>query len=168
MAIIGASFSDGAMNREVPETGRYLCHLVDVEQFTHTVKSTGNQMQMLRWIFNTVTKTNADGEPFVITKLTSTSYGGDSSWLTQLLDQMLGKRLTRNEFNALDTEDLKKKQWVVALTKTVNARGYDAYEVDSVKEHVPSVPAKAKPKPVKVEDIKDPFDEEEDDLPFLD
>ena len=173
MAILGASFSDGA-SREVPESGRYLCTLVDVETFQLTSKNTGKTMPMFRWIFSTVKKTDTDGNPYQLTKITSTYYGSDDSWLTQLLDQMLGKRLTRNEWNALDVESLKAKAWAVSVTKTVNARGYDVAEIDAVREHVaetkpaPAPKAKPAPKPVVEDDIKDPFDEEEeDDLPFL-
>jgi len=175
MALPGASFSDGA-SREVPESGRYLCNLVSVEGYQHTVKTTGKQMPMLRWTFQTAKQVDSEGLPYSFTKMTSTRYGGDESWLTQLLDQMLGKRLTRSEFEGLDVEGLKAKAWVVAITKTVNSRGYDQAEVDSVKEHkgeAKPAPAPAKPKvkpaPVKVDDIGDPFDEEdeEDDLPFL-
>lgn len=146
----------------VAAPGSYKCALEKVETVQRPSYEDPSIMETnYRWVFETIEDGDENGRPFRFTYFTKTSYGNDMAKLTKLLDGMLLRRLTSEEFAQLDLEDIKTRAWSVSVDLQMTAKGREINTVLGVR------PWAAKPQPRKLqaqrppveEDIKDPFDE---------
>lgn len=156
-----ATFTSGG-DYPVAAPGSYKCALDKIE----TVQRPSFEDQSImepnfRWVFETIEDGDENGRPFRFTYYTKTSYGNDMAKLTKLLDSMLLRRLTQEEFASLDLDDIKARAWSVAVEVQMTSRGREINSVLSVR------PWANKPQPRKLqaqrppveEDIEDPFNE---------
>ena len=167
---------------ETAEAGMYTCRLKAVEIEQQPSFNNPEVMEnRFQWVFETKDATDSKGEPFRFSKFTSVKFGNDKSGLTLLLDSMMGRRLTTEEFQSLDLEDLKGRDWKLTVDEKQKANGYMANTVLMVKPAgVRQQPAQrqtlggmaqggaqrpTRPAPVEVDtdDLEDPFAEENDD-----
>lgn len=154
--------------------GVYLCNLADIEIVDGTAfNDPGTKTTDFKWIFETVDDTDEEGNPYRFVKFTGRRYGDDRANLTTLLDQMMGRRLTDDEFKALDLPKLRATQWRVMVDEYTNAKGFLNNKIMSVKPAVAPRPAarpQAAPAPQRPQqrrpspppdnsDIQDPFAE---------
>ena len=117
----------------VAEAGIYECALVNIE-VTDRPKFNSEEMEPnFRWVFETTEVGDEEGKAFRFSHFTKAKYGPDQAKLTILLDQMLGKRLSQEEFSNLDIAELKGKKWAVEVTVALNNRGYENNTVVAVK-----------------------------------
>lgn len=156
----------GGSDDFVAPSGVYKCKLIDV-QITQTTKFQSTEMvDQYQWDFETVEVGNSKGQPFRFRKWTGTVYGPDKAKLTILMDGMLGKRYTAEEFQELDDAILFDGEYNVVVSQYTNSAGYPRNTVDSVKRFEAESPKlqplrKAAPV-VDNDDIEDPFG---DDMP---
>ena len=95
--------------------GTYICALIDCEAVQ--VKSFDDPNVLVptfKWIFESTEVRDNDGQPFRLITYTKTYYGNDKAKLTILLDGMVG-RMTSQQFQDLDMDVLKAKQWQVTV-----------------------------------------------------
>jgi len=95
--------------------GTYICALIDCEAVQ--VKSFDDPNVLVptfKWIFESTEVRDNDGQPFRLITYTKTYYGNDKAKLTILLDGMVG-RMTSQQFQDLDMDVLKAKQWKVTV-----------------------------------------------------
>ena len=156
------SFSGGSY--PVAGDGAYKCALVDVELTERPSFRDANRLEPnFRWVFETLEVGDEEGRPFRFTQFTKTGYGFDGAKLTKLLDGMLGRRLTQDQFAALDVEELKAAAWSVTVSAIVNSKGREVNTIQSVKPWKPTRPQPvrklAPPATVDVDGIEDPFAE---------
>lgn len=156
-----ATFSGGG-DYAVAAPGTYKCALEKVETVQRPSFEDPSIMEgNFRWTFETLEDGDENGRPFRFTYFTKTSYGNDMAKLTKLLDGMLLRRLTQEEFAQLDLDDIKARAWSVSVDCQMTSRGREINTVLGVR------PWANKPQPRKIqasrppveEDIKDPFDE---------
>ena len=155
--------SEGGGDFTAP-AGVYKCKLSDV-QVTQTTKFQSTEMvDQYQWDFETTEVGNSKGEPFRFRKWTGTVYGPDKAKLTILMDGMLGKRYTAEEFQALDDNLLFDGEYNVVISQYTNSAGYARNQVESVKRYEPQAAAKiqplAKQTQIQTDDIPDPFEDE--------
>jgi hypothetical protein len=154
----------GGSDKFVAPSGVYKCKLIDV-QVTQTTKFQSTEMvDQYQWDFETTEVGNSEAAPFKFRKWTGTVYGPDKAKLTILMDGMLSKRYTAEEFQALDDAILFDGEYNVVVSQYTNAAGYPRNTVDSVKRFEVESP-KLQPlrKAVAVvdnSDIPDPFEDE--------
>jgi len=166
MGFFGQTGSFAQGDYAAAEPGTYKCILVDVDLVERPSFEDAAVMEKnYRWRFETVEVGDEQGKPFRFSQFTKTSYGYDMAKLTKLLDGMLGRRLTQDEFSRLDLEDLKSRHWSVAVDLVHTSRGKEINTILGVK------PWQTKVQPVKklaktpvvamaVEDeITDPFED---------
>lgn len=179
-----ATISGNGGTFEAAEAGAYTCRLKSVEIKQGPSFDNPEVMEnRFMWQFETKDATDSEGKPFRFAHFTSIKFGNDKSKLTILLDSMLGKRLTTEEFQSLDLEDLKARDWKVMVDEKQNSKGYPTNVVLSVKpvqaRQQPAQPRQTlggmatasapqqprKPAPVEddLSDLEDPFAEENDD-----
>jgi len=154
-----ASFSGGSY--PVADAGAYKCTLIDVEQTDRPSFEDRDRLEPnFRWIFETVEVGDEEGRPFRFTQFTKTAYGYDAAKLTKLLDGMLGRRLTPQEFAGLDLDELKAASWSVTVDTVMSAKGREVNTIQSVKPWKAPV-RKPLRKPVvdETDGIEDPFAE---------
>jgi hypothetical protein len=132
----------------------YLCKLVSVDTAERKKYQSEEKEACLRWVWETTEVGDEDGTPFRFSRFTSVWYGNPQSKLTQLLDNMLGKRLSKVEYNALSIEDLKSKAWKVTVSVAVTNSGSEVNNVEDVR---PASTVTKKAKPINTEGISDPF-----------
>jgi hypothetical protein len=157
-----ATFNDGSAQFEAAAAGAYVCRLANVESIDRPSYDDPNVMvPNFRFTFETTEYGDTNGNAFRFVKFTRQGYGNDKQALTLLLDGMLGRRLTQNEFHALDIDTLMSKEWMVAVDAKLNTRGYMTNAIVSVS------PVTAKKKltkisqpTIKTDDIEDPFGED--------
>lgn len=119
---------------ETAEAGMYTCRLKAVEVKQQPSFDNPEVLEnRFQWIFETKDAADSAGNPFRFSKFTSVKFGNDKSGLTILLDTMMGRRLTTEEFQALDLDELKGKDWKVMVDEKQKANGYMANTVLSVK-----------------------------------
>jgi hypothetical protein len=154
--------SEGGGDFTAP-AGVYKCKLADV-QVTQTTKFQSTEMvDQYQWDFETTEVGNSKSEPFRFRKWTGTVYGPDKAKLTILMDGMLGKRYTAEEFQALDDNLLFDGEYNVVISQYTNSAGYARNSVESVKRYEPQATAKIQPlqkAAVQTDDIPDPFADE--------
>jgi hypothetical protein len=96
--------------------GTYICALIDCEAVQ--VKSFDGHKSVLepnfKWVFESSEVGDNDKQRFRFTTYTKTYYGNDKAELTILLDGMVG-RMTSEQFQNLDMDVLKAKQWQVVV-----------------------------------------------------
>jgi len=154
-----ASFAQG--DYSVADAGNYKCILVDVEMVQRPSFDDPAVMEPnFKWRFETTEVGDEDGKPFRFSQFTKTSYGYDMAKLTKLLDGMLGRRLTQDEFARLDLQDLKSRHWSVAVDLVHTARGREINTILGVKPwQTKAQPVKRLAKPPVEDDITDPFED---------
>lgn len=133
----------------------YLCKLVSVEQSERKKYQSEEKEPCLRWVWETTEVGDEEGTPFRFSKFTSVWYGNPQSKLTQLLDTMLGKRLSKAEYNALSIEELKSKGWKVSVSVAVTNAGAEVNNIEDVRPV--STATKKVAKPISTDGISDPF-----------
>jgi hypothetical protein len=110
--------------------GTYICALIDCEAVQ--VKSFDDPNVLVptfKWIFESTEVRDNDGQPFRFITYTKTYYGNDKAKLTILLDGMVG-RMTSQQFQDLDMDVLKSKQWqvVVGIRQLMNSELFNVIE----------------------------------------
>lgn len=166
-ADLGASA--GAGNFPAADDGVYLCVLMDIEQTQMGSFNDPTIMEpKLRFVFEAIEEEDENGKSFRFTKITGIGFGADRAGLTQIIDGMFGKRLTADEFAALDLDELKARKWRVNVEMFTNEKGYDKNRILSVKpagQKGKGMPGqKPAPKPLEpdeddLSDTVDPFAE---------
>jgi hypothetical protein len=136
----------------------YLCKLVSVEQTERKKYQSEEKEPCLRWVWATTEVGDDEGTPFRFSRFTSVWYGNPQSKLTQLLDSMLGKRLSKVEYNALSIEELKSKPWKVTVSVAVTNAGAEVNNIEDVRPATATAPKKIS-KPINTDGITDPFAE---------
>lgn len=128
------SFSDGNGEFSVAEDGVYSCRLTAVEPIMQpSFDDPLVQEAKFKWVFETADDVDDAGKPYRFVKFTSRKYGNDKAAITLLLDGMLSKRLTAEEFAGLDLDDLMARKWKVLVELTVNSKGNQINKISSVK-----------------------------------
>jgi hypothetical protein len=114
--------------------GTYICALIDCEAVQVKSLDDPNVLEpKFKWIFES---TEVKGQQFRFITYTKTYYGNDKAKLTILLDGMVG-RMTSQQFQDLDMDVLKSKQWqvVVGIRQNINSELFNVIEtVKPVKE----------------------------------
>lgn len=152
----------GGGDEFVAPSGVYKCKLVDV-QVTQTTKFQSTEIvDQYQWDFETTEVGNSKGAPFKFRKWTGTTYGPDKAKLTILMDGMLGKRYTAEEFATLDDALLFDGEYNVVVSQYTNNAGYPRNTIESVKRFEPEASTKLQPlrkaaPVVNNDDIEDPF-----------
>ena len=124
----------GSGTFETAEAGAYICRLKEVAVKTQPSFDNPEVMEnRFQWTFETKDAQDSTGKPFRFSKFTSIKFGNDRSGLTILLDSMMGRRLSDQEFQSLDLEDLKAKDWRVMVDEKQKDNGYSTNVVMSVK-----------------------------------
>jgi hypothetical protein len=95
--------------------GTHICALIDCEAVqVKSFKDPNVLVPTFKWIFETTEVKDNDGQPFRFITYTRTYYGNEEALLTILLDGMVG-RMTSEQFQDLDMDVLKAKQWKVVV-----------------------------------------------------
>ena len=117
--------------------GTYICALIDCEAVQGKSFDDPNVLvPTFKWIFESTEVRDNDGEPFRLITYTKTYYGNDKAKLTILLDGMVG-RMTSEQFQDLDMDVLKAKQWqvTVGIRQKMNSELFNVIQtVKPVKE----------------------------------
>lgn len=163
-----ATFNEGG-DFEIAEAGAYECRLTDIEVVERAAYEDPTKMEPnFIWKFETTKEFDSKDRPYRFLQYTKTSYGNDRAKLTQLLDTMLEKRLTRQEYAELmsDTSVLTSVPWKVAVDESKSQSSGKAFNkiisVRPAKRRGVTVdaPMKPRPKPAVEEaedDLEDPF-----------
>ena len=153
-------YSEGSGKKySVAEQGIYICALIDCEAVQGKSFDNPDILEPnFKWIFESTEVGDEDGQPFRFAQYTKTYYGNDKAKLTILLDGMVG-RMTSQQFQDLDMDMLKAKQWQVVVGTRQKMNGELTNVIETVK---PVKVAATKPlrKAVPVDDIADPFEGE--------
>lgn len=171
MAFFGEHGNLGS-STPVVEEGPYICRLKEVLLTEGKVFEAGKLPKpQFRWNFDSLEAADDEGNPYKFSTFTGRSYGYDKADLTKLIDGMMGRRLTPEEFNALDLSDLvgdetRPRKWRVMITTGRNGAGKEYNEIVSVKPvqklqgSVSSRPSPAKTIEPEADnsDLEDPFD----------
>jgi hypothetical protein len=176
----------GSGTFETAEAGAYICRLKEVVVKTQPSFDNPEVMEnRFQWTFETKDATDSTGKPYRFSKFTSVKFGNDRSGLTILLDSMMGRRLSDQEFQSLDLEDLKARDWKVMVDEKQKDNGYSTNIVMSVKPvqartspaqprqtlggmatpQSPSQRRSAPPVDIDTDDLEDPFAEDEGNGP---
>ena len=156
------SYSEGNGKRfAVAEAGIYTCALIDIEAVQGKSFDDPSVMEPnYKFVFETTEVGDDDGQPFRFVQFTKTIYGNDKAKLTILLDSMVGKHMDRTEYQNLDINALKGKQWQVVVGTRQKMNGDLTNVIETVK------PLKvAAQKPLRkasapaTDDIEDPFND---------
>jgi hypothetical protein len=151
-------FSEGGGKKySVAEQGIYICALIDCEAVQGKSFDDPNVLEPnFKWIFESTEVGDEDGQPFRFAQYTKTYYGNDKAKLTILLDGMVG-RMTSQQFQDLDMDVLKSKQWQVVVGTRQKMNGEMTNIIETVK---PVKVAATKPlrKAAPDDDIVDPFE----------
>lgn len=122
-------FSSGKKYSVTELQGTHICALIDCEVVQ--CKSFGDKIERphFKWIFESTEIRDNDDQPFRFITYTKTYYGNDKAKLTILLDGMVG-RMNSQQFQDLDMDVLKAKQWqvVVGLRQKMNSELINAIE----------------------------------------
>jgi hypothetical protein len=95
--------------------GTYICALIDCEAVQGKSFDDPNVLQPnFKWVFESAEVGDNDGQRLRFITYTKTYYGNDKAKLTILLDGMVG-RMTSQQFQDLDMDVLKAKQWQVTV-----------------------------------------------------
>ena len=95
--------------------GTHICALIDCEAVqVKSFKDPNVLVPTFKWIFETTEVKDNDDQPFRFITYTRTYYGNEEALLTILLDGMVG-RMTSEQFQDLDMDVLKAKQWQVTV-----------------------------------------------------
>jgi len=153
-------FSEGSGKKySVAEQGIYICALIDCEAVQGKSFDNPDILEPnFKWIFESTEVGDEDGQPFRFAQYTKTYYGNDKAKLTILLDGMVG-RMTSQQFQDLDMDVLKSKQWQVVVGTRQKMNGELGNIIETVKPFKQSVPKPLR-KAVPVDDIVDPFEGE--------
>ena len=110
--------------------GTYICALIDCEAVQgKSFDDPSVLVPTFKWIFESTEVRDNDGLPFRIITYTKTYYGNETAKLTILLDGMVG-RMTSQQFQDLDMDVLKSKQWqvVVGIRQKMNSELFNVVE----------------------------------------
>lgn len=116
--------------------GTYICALIDCEAVLKSFDDPNVLVPTFKWIFESTEVRDNDGQPVRLITYTKTYYGNDKAKLTILLDGMVG-RMTSEQFQDLDMDVLKAKQWqvVVGICQKMDSEIFNVIEtVKPVKE----------------------------------
>jgi len=164
-----ATFNEGG-EYEVADDGLYLCRLKEIETLQQPSFDDPSLLEdKFKFVFEALESVDSKGNPFRFVKFTKTGYGNEKAALTLLLDSMLGKHLTNQEFASLDLEDIKARKFRVNVELTTNTKGNEINKILSVKPNKAgggiggnaSASNKPKPKDDDADDDKfgdDPFE----------
>lgn len=112
---------------ETAEAGLYLsCRFLECKPDRKPSFDDKNVMEdIYRWTFETTDPgdMNSEGKPFRFTRDTGRKFGDDRAKLTILMDQMVGRRLTVDEFLDLDTDTLKPTPYDITVDAKPSSSG---------------------------------------------
>jgi len=127
-------FSGAGGDFPVAEDGVYLCRLKEIiAEQRPSFENPDVMVDQFRFSFETIEEADENGAPYRFVKFTGVKYGNDKANLTKTLDSMLGRRLTPDEFNDLDLEDLTAKKWRVCVEQTTSGKGSAINKISWVK-----------------------------------
>jgi len=153
-----ATFTEGKLF-SVAETGIYACALTEIELTDRpTFDDPSITEKTFKWVFESTEVGDEEGQPFRFVAFTKTNYGYDRAKITALLDGMLGRRLARQEFMALDVNELRTGDWSVMVSAKENMRGKMVNVVEKVTPRVKAAPKLLK-KVAVLDSIDDPFED---------
>lgn len=110
-----AVYNDGSAF-EVAEGGTYTCDLIDVKQVKGSdFNDRTKEVDKLQWMFSTSEVADSTGHPYRFMSRTGVAYGNEKAGLTILIDQIMGRHLTQEEFMGLDIDWLKSKKYRVTV-----------------------------------------------------
>lgn len=163
-------FSDNATAGEYPvaDDGLYICRLKEVEKTqAPDFNDSSIQVDKLRWVFSSLEETDDKGNPYRFSRKTGTNYGGSRAGLTILVDSMMGRHLTPDEFRDLDLDELKAQKWKVMVQALKGDDGKPYNAIASVKpmksagsaviQRRPTSPVVPKDDEIDNSDLEDPF-----------
>jgi hypothetical protein len=113
---------EGSKSRtfEAADEGMYRCKLTEVRQDKRRPYGADKNAEptdpCLRFVFETVDERNSEDYPFKFTKTTGVEFGSERAALTQLVTQLVGKRLTKDEYDELDPSEVIGKQYDVVVS----------------------------------------------------
>lgn len=178
-----AQYSTGGGDFEPAEAGVYTCKFRDIEEFQEgSFNDPMVQEDKFRFRFETADPedVNAKGEAFRFSKKTGIKYGNDKAALTLLLDAMVGRRMTVEEFIALDLDILRACNYSITVDAKAGNDGRVWNNITGIarvrrarqappqgqQSSAPKPNYQPKPAPAKVapttdldSDFQDPFDE---------
>lgn len=125
---------------EIAPDGQYLCKLSQVKEIEAQAFGSNEKTTKILFVFEATEVAQEDGEPYRFFHRVNPVYGPDKAKLTQLLDKMIGRRLTKEEFAGIDLEKLVGRKYSVMVTSHVGGDGNTYNDVVSV------IPV-AKPRP---------------------
>lgn len=133
-----AKFGSGG-DYAVADDGVYTCRFKEIETLKQPSFDDASVLEdKFKFVFETVDEVDNENNPFRFVKFTKTSYGYEKAALTILIDGMLGRHLTEQEFLALDLDDLKAKKFKVVVELTKNQSGKEINKILSVKPMKPA------------------------------
>lgn len=133
------SYSSGGGDYELGDDGLYICRLKEIESLMQPSYDDANIMEpKYKWVFESVEEMDSTGNPFRFVNFTKRKYGHEKAAITILLDGMLGKHLTNEEFNALDLDALMAKKYRVSVELTKSGTGKDINKILWVKPPKPA------------------------------
>lgn len=152
----------------VVDDGVYVCRLKEIEPTKgKDFNDPSKEVDQLKWAFETMEVVDEEEKPFRFVKYTKTNYGDNRANLTILLDSMIGRRLTPDEFYALDLDDLKAKKWNVLVELTKNADGTkDINKITSVKPLKSAGASVIQRRPTPAPKVEDEIDNSDLEDPF--
>jgi len=162
-----AQFQESRTDFEIAESGTYTCRLIEVEMSEQPDFNDPSVMKPnFIWKFETTDAVDSNDRPFRFTKYTGRSYGNEKAGLTILVNQMMGRALSKAEFAELNLEELMEKPWRVMVDEHTTGSGKQVNKIMSVRpvqrkvvvDHVLDKPAHKKPlvRPGS-DDVEDPF-----------
>lgn len=137
------SYSAGGGDFPVADTDVYRCRLKEVVPCMSNGFEGEEPKPQFRWVFESLDATDEKGQRYRFTAWTGVNYGSDVANLTKLLDNMMGKRLTPAEYEALDLAELQSKVWNVSVTVHTKRNGGQTNKIDWARPERPRPAAPA-------------------------
>jgi hypothetical protein len=103
---INVKYSTGSGDFAILAVGDHPCRLTDLKPVTRPKFQSDEMQQQLQWTFTSLSQTDEEGRPMIISQWTGFGYGAPNAKLTGLLDQFFGRALTEEEIEQMDMERL--------------------------------------------------------------
>jgi hypothetical protein len=165
---IGGKFATSSGDYELAEDGIYLCKLAEVEPIKQpSFDDPAIEEDKFKFLFEALEETDSQGRPYRFVKFTGRAYGNEKANLTALIDGMMGRHLTQEEFANLDLDNLMAKKYRVNVELTQSKTGKDINKILWVKtpkaagekKGLATAGAGSRKMPNDPTDSEDPFEE---------
>jgi len=128
-----STYNEGG-NFPVADDGIYVCRLKEIEKVQGKNFDDPSILEPnFKWVFEAIEEVDDDGSPFRFVKFTKTNYGNEKAGLTIIVDGMMGRHLTSDEYNDIELDDLKARKFRVNVELTQNQSGKDINKILWVK-----------------------------------